>query len=61
MTCGHCVQSVSDEVGALPGVAKVEVELTTGAVTMTVTMTSEAPLDNEAVRAVDVAGYQLVG
>jgi copper chaperone CopZ len=57
MTYGHCVQSVSDEVGALPGVAKVEVELTTGAVTMT----SEAPLDTEAVRAVDVAGYQLVG
>jgi copper ion binding protein len=58
MTCGHCVQSVSTEVGALPGVETVDVDLSTGAVTVI----STAPLDVEAVRAaVDEAGYQLVG
>jgi copper chaperone len=58
MTCGHCVQSVSSEVAALPGVEKVEVDLGTGAVTVT----SEVPLDTDAVRAaVDEAGYQLAG
>jgi copper ion binding protein len=58
MTCGHCVQSVSREVGALRGVAAVEVDLSGGAVTVT----SNEPLDTEAVRAaVDEAGYELVG
>ena len=57
MTCGHCVRSVTTEVAALPGVAEVEVELATGAVTVT----SEAPLDPRTVRAaIDEAGYQLV-
>ncbi len=58
MTCGHCVQAVSQEVGALPGVQKVDVDLAQGALTVT----SEAELDREAVRAaVDEAGYELVG
>ena len=58
MTCGHCVQAVSREVGALPGVESVDVDLATGAVWVT----SEQPLSSEAVRdAVDEAGYELVG
>jgi copper ion binding protein len=58
MTCGHCVQAVSTEVGILPGVEKVDVALETGAVTVT----SQAPLDVDLVRtAVDQAGYELVG
>jgi copper ion binding protein len=58
MTCDHCVQAVSGEVGALRGVEQVEVDLGTGAVTVT----SQEPLDVDAVRAaVDEAGYQLVG
>lgn len=57
MTCEHCVNAVSTEVGGLPGVSKVDVELPTGAVTVT----SELPLDTGAVRAaVDEAGYELV-
>jgi copper chaperone CopZ len=57
MTCGHCVQAVTSEVNTLPGVEKVDVDLGTGAVTVT----SWQPLDPEAVRAaVDEAGYQLV-
>ena len=58
MTCGHCVQAVSREVGTLEGVENVDVDLPTGAVTVT----SAQPLDTEVVRAaVDEAGYQLVG
>ena len=57
MTCGHCVSSVSSEIGALPGVTDVDVDLASGAVTVT----SEQPLDPATVRAaVDEAGYELV-
>ena len=56
MTCDHCVRSVSQEVGALDGVTAVEVDLSSG----NVTVTSEAPLDAEAVReAVEEAGYEV--
>jgi copper ion binding protein len=56
MTCSHCVSSVSTEVGALPGVSDVQVDLATG----TMTVTSDQPLDVEAVSgAVDEAGYAL--
>ena len=56
MTCDHCVRSVSQEVGALDGVTAVEVDLASG----NVTVTSEAPLDAEAVReAVEEAGYEV--
>lgn len=58
MTCGHCVSAVSSELGALPGVSAVDVDLSTGIVTVT----SEQPLDPGAVRsAVGEAGYELVG
>jgi copper chaperone CopZ len=57
MTCGHCVNAVSTEVGAIEGVTDVQVDLASGRVTVT----SERPLDTEAVRAaVDEAGYDLV-
>jgi copper ion binding protein len=59
MTCGHCVSAVQEEVGALAGVTDVEVDLAAGAVS-TVRVTSEQPLDVDAVReAVDEAGYEL--
>ncbi len=57
MTCEHCVHAVTEEITALPGVDSVTVDLGTGAVTVT----SEAPLEVDAVRAaVDEAGYELV-
>ncbi|MFP5334156.1 MAG: heavy-metal-associated domain-containing protein [Actinomycetes bacterium] len=60
MTCGHCVASVTEELTALEGVTAVDVDLDAGG-TSKVTVTSEGPLDAEAVRAaVDEAGYQLV-
>ncbi|MGW3858593.1 heavy-metal-associated domain-containing protein [Micromonospora arida] len=57
MTCGHCVSAVSAEVGAIPGVQDVQVDLAAGQVTVS----SDQPLDPGAVRAaVDEAGYDLV-
>ncbi|GAB2691461.1 heavy-metal-associated domain-containing protein [Thalassiella azotivora] len=56
MTCGHCVSSVTEEISELDGVQSVDVDLATGAVTVT----SESPLDESAVRgAVEEAGYTL--
>ena len=58
MTCGHCVASVTEEVGAIAGVSAVAVDLATGRVTVT----SGGPLEVAAVKeAVAEAGYQLVG
>ncbi len=58
MTCGHCVAAVTEEISALAGVERVDVDLASGAVTVT----SEAPLDEVAVTAaVDEAGYALAG
>ncbi|GAA2720909.1 heavy-metal-associated domain-containing protein [Cellulomonas aerilata] len=60
MTCGHCVQSVTTELSALPGVTDVSVDLVAGAASQ-VTVVSDAALDADAVRgAVDEAGYTLV-
>lgn len=60
MTCGHCVAAVTEEVSALPGVTGVDVDLVKGGLSG-VTVTSDEPLDVDAVRsAVDEAGYELV-
>lgn len=56
MTCDHCVASVTEEISEIAGVSDVAVDLPTGAVTVS----SQAPLDRDAVRAaVDEAGYRL--
>lgn len=56
MTCEHCVRAVSGEIGALPGVVDVTVDLTTGAVTVT----SSSPMSTTAIAdAVGEAGYTL--
>jgi copper chaperone len=56
MTCGHCVSAVQKEIGGLPGVTGVEVELETGAVRIT----ADPPPDTAALRAaVDAAGYEI--
>jgi copper chaperone len=57
MTCGHCVSAVTEEITKLDGVSAVEIDLSSG----NVTVTSQAPLSADAVReAVDEAGYELV-
>ena len=56
MTCGHCVSAVTTEISAIDGVGDVRVDLGSGAVTVT----SDGPLSEQAVRAaVDEAGYEL--
>jgi copper chaperone len=56
MTCGHCVSAVTEEVSGLPGVTDVAVDLASGGLTVT----SEAPVDDHAVRAaVEEAGYEV--
>ncbi len=57
MTCGHCVASVTEEVSEIDGVSAVDVTLETGEVVVT----SETPIDREAVAAaVTEAGYAVV-
>ena len=56
MTCGHCVNAVTEEVSAVPGVTGVDVDLASGGLTVT----SDAPVDEAVVRAaVEEAGYQV--
>jgi copper chaperone len=56
MTCGHCVNAVTDEVSQLPGVTGVDVDLASGGLTVI----SEAPVEETAVRAaVEEAGYEV--
>jgi copper chaperone len=56
MTCQHCVQSVTEEVGRVPGVTAVDVDLATGRVDVT----SDVPLDDASIAAaVDEAGYEV--
>ncbi|GHE37866.1 copper chaperone [Streptosporangium violaceochromogenes] len=57
MTCGHCVSSIKEEVGEVPGVTGVDVDLAGGRVEV-----FADPFDDAAVRAaIQVAGYQVVG
>nr|WP_286674390.1 cation transporter [Nocardioides sp. LMS-CY] len=56
MTCGHCVSSVTDEVGSIDGVRDVVVDLASGALTFG----SDQPIPRAAVdAAVREAGYRL--
>ena len=56
MTCGHCVQAVTQELSKLDGVAHVDVDLETGVATVE----SSRPLEGDAVAAaIDEAGYEL--
>jgi copper chaperone CopZ len=54
MHCGHCERAVKEEVGAVPGVTAVDVDLET----KLVTVTGES-VDDTAVRAaIEEAGYE---
>ena len=56
MTCDHCVRAVTEEVQQVPGVTDVSIELDGGRLTVR----SDAPVDDDAVRAaVEEAGYQV--
>lgn len=56
MTCGHCVSSVTEEVGSIDGVRDVVVDLASGALTFG----SDQPIPRATVdAAVREAGYRL--
>ncbi len=58
MTCGHCVSAVTEEVGQVPGVTGVQVDLESGALTVS----SENQVDESAISAaVEEAGYEVSG
>ena len=57
MTCGHCVNHVTEEVKKIAGVTSVDVELESGAVSVT----AEAEITTAQMEAAVVeAGYELV-
>lgn len=57
MTCGGCAGKVKTEIGKVAGVSEVDVDLTTGQVTVT----SAGPLDDAAIQGVvEEIGYELV-
>ncbi|MDG4666271.1 heavy-metal-associated domain-containing protein [Mycobacterium sp. 236(2023)] len=58
MSCGGCANSVRAELTHIPGVSSVDVDVSSG----TVTIASETPVDDDAIRAaVEEAGYTLAG
>jgi copper chaperone len=58
MSCGHCATSVREEVGTIPGVKGVDVDLASGEVTVD----SEGTVETAAIKsAVEEAGYELAG
>ena len=57
MTCDHCRNAVTTEVGAVTGVQAVDVDLEAG----TVTISADRPVDRaDIAAAVDEAGYTLL-
>jgi copper chaperone len=58
MTCDHCARAVRAEVGVLPGVSAVDVDVAAGRVVIT----GEPLPGRDALRAaVEEAGYELAG
>ena len=56
MTCGHCEMSVREEVSTVPGVREIEISASTGRLVVT----SDGPVDNAVLAAVNEAGYEAV-
>lgn len=57
MSCGHCVNAVTEEIARLDGVQRVDVDLEIGAVTVTAVRELG---ESEVAAAVEEAGYELV-
>jgi copper chaperone len=56
MTCEHCARAVRAEIGGLPGVTGVEVDVASGEVRI---VAEPAPDDVALRAAVDAAGYEM--
>ncbi len=60
MTCGHCVNAVSEELSKISGVTAVNIDLLAGE-TSTVTITTGNEIsDADIATAVEEAGYSIV-
>ena len=59
MTCGHCKASVERALGGLPGISKVEVELSGGRVA--VQADPAAITDAQIREAIDAIGFEVTG
>ncbi len=61
LTCGHCVNAVTDELSELPGVSDVQVDLNPGEnATSTVRVTTSGEVSDAALEdAISEAGYVL--
>lgn len=61
MTCEHCVKAVAEELSTVAGVTDVQVDLVADGTSM-VTVESDAPLNDEQIRAAlsEAGGYQLI-
>ena len=57
MTCQHCVNAVTQEVSAIPGVTAVTVDLDSGQVSIT---SEDSLATDDVAAAIDEAGYVLV-
>lgn len=58
MTCGHCVAAVTEEVSKLKGVHRVDIDLSTGLVTVV----ADHRIDEaEFALAIDEAGFEVSG
>ena len=58
MSCGHCAQSVTEEIRGIPGVTDVTVDVATGRVVVQ----AETPLSDADIQAaVEEAGYRFEG
>ena len=55
MTCDHCVRSVTEEVSEVAGVTEVEVDVTSGRLTVSGSGVSDAAIE----AAVEEAGYEV--
>ena len=62
MSCEHCVNAVTTELGSLDGVSAVTVDLVASGISQ-VTVASDRPLSDEAVIAAldEAGGYQISG
>ncbi|MET9671066.1 heavy-metal-associated domain-containing protein [Streptomyces sp. NPDC006475] len=56
MTCGHCKDTLTKEIGALASVQAVDVDLEKGQVAVT---TTGEPDDAQLAKVIDEAGYEL--
>jgi len=59
MTCGHCVNSVIEEISKIENVTSVSVELNAGAASLVTVESKSAVLPDSVNEAVHEAGYEL--